>query len=110
MNPSFCCMLLVICMLLLIRKRRIQRISAVRHMIKNRKGQNIMLEMLERFVGKECVVYGIENQITGTIREIRDGWIIMENSKGTEAVNAEYVTRVREYPRNKKGKKAVLID
>ena len=44
------------------------------------------------------------------IREIRDGWIIVENDKGTEALNAEFVTRVREYPRKKNGKKAAIVD
>ena len=110
MNPSvYVCIILLLLVVYLQRQRR-KKVAVMRHMKRNRKGQITMLEMLERFIGKECIVYALENQITGTIREIRDGWIIVENDKGTEALNAEFVTRVREYPRKKNGKKAAIID
>ena len=110
MNPAyFTCTFLVLLVFALQRRRKRKTVTMCQ-VKKNRKGRNVMLEMLERFIGKECIVYDLESQITGTIREIRDGWIIVENSKGTEALNAEFVTRVREYPRNKKGKKAVIVD
>ena len=110
MNPAVCSSILLILLMLAFRRRRIKKVAAARRVMNDRKGKKTMLEMLERFVGKECVIYGIESQMSGTIRELRDGWIIVENSKGTEAVNAEFVTRVREYPRKKNGKKAVIID
>ena len=68
-----------------------------------------MTEMLERFIGKDCIIYTLEHQVSGTITEIRDGWIMVDNGKDTDAVNAEYVLRVREYPRNKKGKRKEIF-
>ena len=110
MNPAAYSTIFLLLMLAVLQRRRRKKIAAVRRLKRKRKERIIMLEMLERFIGKDCVVYGIENQMSGTIREIRDGWIILENGKGTEAVNAEYVTRVREYPRKKNGKKAIVVD
>ena len=47
--------------------------------------------------------------IRGTVKEVTDGGIIVENKEGTEAVNLEYVTRIREWPRNAKGKKKQIF-
>lgn len=51
-------------------------------------------------------------QISGTIGEIDGEWITVENKNGgQEIVNLEYVTRIREYPRNINGKKkSVVLD
>ena len=110
MNPSVYVCIILLLLVVYLQRRRTKTVAAVCRVKKNRKGQITMLEMLERFIGKECIVYELENQVTGTIREIKDGWIIVENDKGTEALNAEFVTRVREYPRKKNGKKAAVFD
>ena len=110
MNPAACSTIFLLLMLAALQRQRRKKIAAVCRMKRKRKEQRIMLEMLERFIGKECIIYALESQMSGTIRELRDGWIIVENSKGTEALNAEYVTRVREYPRKKNGRKAAIVD
>lgn len=70
-----------------------------------------MLEMIEKFIGKECVLYTINSntQIAGVIRGIKDNWVEIENKGSVEAVNADYIIRVREYPRNKNGKKKSAV-
>ena len=52
------------------------------------------------------------DQVTGTITEVDGDWITVENmTGGQEIVNLEYVTRIREYPKNKNGKKkSVVLD
>ena len=110
MNPVAWSTVFLLLMLAIMQRQRRKTVAAVRRVKKNRKGHIAMLEMLERFVGKECVIYALESQINGTIRELRDGWIIVENNKGTEALNVEFVTRIREYPRKKNGKKAMVVD
>ena len=67
-----------------------------------------MKELAKQFIGKECIIYTVtdtDSNIRGTIREISDSGIIVEKKDGIEAVNLEYVTRIREWPRNSKGKK-----
>ena len=71
-----------------------------------------MKELAEKFIGKECLVYTVNSQtLTGEIKEVTDGAILLVGENSCEAVNLDFVVRVREYPRNKKGKKkSVVID
>ena len=82
--------------------------------IKNRlrKDKKYMVELAKRFIDKECLIYTFNsNQIVGVIKEVSNGAILLD-SKGTiEAVNLDFIVRIREYPKNKKGKKkSVILD
>ena len=71
-----------------------------------------MEELAKQFVGKECLIYtviGTDSVIKGMVKEVSAGGIVLENKDGIEAVNLEYVTRIREWPRNAKGKKKQLF-
>lgn len=74
-----------------------------------------METLAKQFIGKECVIYTItsnDGSVQGIIREVSGGGMLLEDPRGQrQAVNLEYVTRIREYPRNKKGqKKSVILD
>ncbi len=72
-----------------------------------------MIEFAKRFIGKECLIYAFDSnhQFSGTVKEVCDGAILIENGGGLEAINLDFVIRIREYPRNKKGKKkSVILD
>ena len=70
-----------------------------------------MYELAQNFIEKECIIYTFNSQITGVIKQVNDGGILIENSGNTEALNFYFIVRIREYPRNKNGKKkSVVID
>ena len=71
-----------------------------------------MTELAKRFIDKECLLYSFNgSQIEGTVREVVDNAILIENNGALEAINAEFIVRIREYPRDKKGKKkSVVLD
>lgn len=72
-----------------------------------------MNELIQKFIGKECIIYTMNSEsgnISGTINELKDGWLVISNETGEEIVNAEYVVRIREYPRDKKGRKKAIVD
>ena len=98
------------------RQRSEQKTAAVVHHIKNRKKEAEDMEALaKQFTGKECIIYTInsnDGSIAGIIREVSGSGMLIEDARGQlQAVNLEYVTRIREYPRNKKGKKeSVILD
>ena len=72
-----------------------------------------MKELAKRFIDKECLIYSFDSthQYEGTIREVTDGAILVERDGKTEAINLDFVIRIREYPLNKKGKKkSVVLD
>ena len=83
--------------------------------IKNKrlKGAKKMHELLEKYLGQECIVYTMSNQqVAGTIDKIQDGWLSLTDEGGNgEALNLDYITRVRPVPRKKNGKKkSVILD
>lgn len=72
-----------------------------------------MVTLAERMIGKECLIYAFNQQITGVIEEVTDGAILVRREKSgeVEIVNLDFVMRIREYPRNKNGKKkSVVLD
>ena len=72
-----------------------------------------MMELAKQFIGKECLIYAFDgnHQYQGIIREVSDGALLVENGGQMEAINLEFVIRIREYPRDKKGKKkSVILD
>ena len=72
-----------------------------------------MKELATRFINKECVIYSYDSghQYIGTIKEVCDGAILLEKDGKLEAINLDFVIRIREYPRNKNGKKkSVILD
>ena len=70
-----------------------------------------MLELAKRFIEKECIIYTFNNQVEGVIKEISGNALMIEKKGMIEAINLDFVVRIREYPRNKKGnKKSVVLD
>lgn len=112
--------MIVVCWLLFLvvfLPRRRQTIAAAAHHIRKKgNGEREAMETLaKQFIGKECIIYTItsnDGSVQGTIREVSGGGMLIEDARGQmQAVNLEYVTRIREYPRNKKGKKeSVILD
>lgn len=68
-----------------------------------------MLELAKKFIDKECIIYTFNTQLIGVIREVSDGAILIEYKNMVEAVNLDFVVRIREYPKGKNGKKKGII-
>lgn len=70
-----------------------------------------MKELAKKFIDKECLIYAFDSnhQFDGTIKEVTDGAILIEKSGSTEAINLDFVIRIREFPKNKKGKKKSVV-
>lgn len=106
--------LFIIIIILAMSAKRRRTAAAVHMKLKRKKGGKIqMTELVKKFIGKEVIIYTMNSsseQISGTIGEISGDWITVENMNGgQEIINLEYVTRIREYPRNKNGKKKSII-
>ena len=98
-----------------IRKRR--RTAAAVRQIQNRRKQNkeIMAEkeLSKHFNGEESIIYTItsdDGSVQGVIKEIDDGGMIIERNSGErEIINLDFVTRIRQYPKKKNGKKKSVV-
>ena len=72
-----------------------------------------MKELAKRFIDKECLITAFDSnhQFEGVIKEVSDSAILVEKKVAVEAINLDFVIRIREYPKNKKGKKkSVVLD
>ena len=76
-------------------------------------GNTEMKELAQRFIDKECLIYSFDgsHQYQGIIKEVTDGAILVEKDGKIEMLNLDFVIRIREYPKNKNGKKkSVVLD
>ena len=115
MNPSIYVPMIALWIVILVMYRNRQTGIVARKVIERKKaGENKeMKELATRFIGKECVIYSFGNgpQYTGVIKEVTDGAILVEKDGKSEAINLDFVIRIREYPTNKNGKKkSVILD
>ena len=110
MNPAYYVPVLVLFLLFFLSEQKKKKF--LKHLKKRKtEDQKEMVELAKRFLEKECVVDTIEHQVVGTVREVSEGAILLETESGEQALNLEFVERIREYPRNKKGKKkSVILD
>ena len=110
MNPTY---FVIFAMLLIIFiMNRYSKMYIAKKFIKNkqRKDKAYMLELAKRFIDKECLIYTFNsNQIEGVIKEVSNGALLVEKKGTLEAVNLDFVVRIREYPRNKNGKKKAIV-
>lgn len=114
MNPSYI-PIIVMWIIIIYVVFRNRRAVVARQIIKRRKMEENteMKELAKRFIDKECVISSFDgnHQYEGIIKEVTDGAILVEKDGKSEAINLDFVIRIREYPRNKKGKKkSVVLD
>ena len=94
---------------------RNRRAVVARQIIKKRKmeGNTEKKELAKRFIDKECLISSFDSnhQFEGVIKEVSDCAILVEKNGSVEAINLDFVIRIREFPKNKKGKKkSVVLD
>ena len=105
---------IILCIILLLMLRKRKAVVA-RKLIKRRKMEDKteMIELAKKFIGKDCILYAFDSshQFHGIIKEVNDGAILIENGGTLEAINLDFVIRIREFPKNKKGKrKSIVLD
>ena len=114
MNPSTYIPIIVLWIIIFIMLHNRKAVIA-RQIIKKRKmeGNAEMKELAKRFIDKECLISSFDSnhQFEGVIKEVSDSAILVEKNGTVEAINLDFVIRIREFPKNKKGKKkSVVLD
>ena len=101
MNPSTYIPIIILWIIIFFVIFRNRRAVVARQIIKKRKMESNteMKELAKRFIDKECLISSC------------DSAILVEKNGTAEAINLDFVIRIREFPRNKKGKKkSVVLD
>ena len=115
MNPSTYIPIIILWIIIFFVIFRSRRAVVARQIIKKRKleGNTEMKELAKRFIDKECLISSFDSnhQFEGVIKEVSDSAILVEKNGTIEAINLDFVIRIREFPKNKKGKKkSVVLD
>ena len=118
--PIYCCSILPIIILLFFSHKRrkdltilkkIKKSKIKKSKIKISKGEvSEMFELAKRFIDKDCIIYSFDgSQQYGTIKEVTDNAILIEEKGELIAVNLEFIAKIKEYPKNKKGKRKSVV-
>lgn len=110
MNTSVYIALFILLFIVIYSEKRNEKIilKQIKKM-KNKEECAEMTELAKRFIGKECVVSTFNSQVVGVIKEVTDGAVLIENNENPEIINIDYIVKIKEYPRNKKGKKKHIV-
>lgn len=108
MNPAYIAIIVIFIVLFV---QRHNNTVWIKQFIKAKRleGNTQMLELAKSFIGKECMIYTITSQLSGVIKEVSGSAILLESGNTLEAVNLDFVVRIREHPRKKNGKKKAIV-
>ena len=114
MQPTYFIPVFLLFFIILMMRRQ-SRLAIAQRIIKNKKTEDRsqMKELAKRFIDKECMIYAFDSNhvFDGVVKEVTDGAILIQKDDKIEAINLDFVIRIREYPTNKKGKKkSVVVD
>ena len=114
MNLSTYIPIIILWIILFIMLRN-RKVAIAKKIIEKRKmeGNTEMKELARKFIDKECLIYAFDSshQFEGVIKEVTDGAVLVERAGTVEAINLDFIIRIREYPKNKQGKKkSVVLD
>ncbi len=110
MNTSVYIALFILLFIVIYSSKRDEKIilKQIKKM-KNKEERAEMTELAKRFIGKECVISTFNSQVVGVIKEVTDGAVLIENNENPEIINIDYIVKIKEYPRNKNGKKKIIV-
>ncbi|MDO4573530.1 MAG: hypothetical protein Q4C13_09180 [Clostridia bacterium] len=114
MNPALYLLCFLPLLLILLERRQKTRTFFARKIQSRRKAgrntrSNAMNEIVKRYIGKDCLIYTMNSQLSGVVKEVVDGWLVVDNGTDEDAVNLDFIIRIRNYPRNKNGKRKSIV-
>jgi ferredoxin-fold anticodon binding domain-containing protein len=92
-------------MIIFTTQRKQRKTAIINTIMKKRKtgGNKEMKELATRFIGQECIVHFFDgSQQMGIIKDVTEGAILLEKKEKLEAINLDFVLRIKEAPRSKK--------
>ena len=101
MNPGVygAFMILIVLFVLHQQRKNVRRVCRVR---RKKRGRIAMNELIQRFVGKQCYVYSENgNAVLGVVETVEGNWVSVQTKQGTELVNLDYISRIKEKPAKK---------
>lgn len=111
MNPAIYASIFLMFIIIFTTLRNRKSVIARKIIEKRQKGdKSEMKELAKKFIDKECVILSFDSshQFEGLVKEVSDGAILVEKNGRLEAINLDFVIKIKEHPRNKKGHKIAI--
>lgn len=101
---------MILCIIL--SQQRRQTKQYINAKAKRQKGDTEMNQLAQRYIGKYVLLDTVASgSYDGLAKEVVDNAVVLEKNGEEIIVNLDYVLRLREYPKNKRGKrKSVITD
>lgn len=77
--------------------------------LNKRKDRKTVNDLAKKFIDKECIIYTFNAQIIGIVKEVTEKALLLEGKDSNEIINLDFIVRIREFPKNKKGKKKSVV-
>ena len=95
--------ILLVMLALLSHQNKQRKVIYMQQILKQtRKETPKMLELAKKFIGKECVIYSLDNQFKGKVQEVTDNAMLIEKDNAIEVINLNFVLRIKEICKCKK--------
>ena len=93
----------VLFLVLLIAHRHEKLVLRIRQRRRKREGNVDMNELVQRFLGKNCIIYlgTTGGDLRGTIEAVEGNWVSVRTKDTVEIVNLDYICRIKEKPLKK---------
>jgi hypothetical protein len=98
-------------LVILIQRRQMNQIILMRRIaiLNKRKDRKTVNDLAKKFIDKECIIYTFNAQIIGIVKEVTEKALLLEGKDSNEIINLDFIVRIREFPKNKKGKKKSVV-
>ena len=111
--PSYiyCCSFIPLLIIVLLTSKKRKNFIMLKIIKKSRlkksKGEaSKMLELAKRFIDKDCIIVFYDGtNASGIIKEVTDNAMLVEEKGELIAINLEFVAKIKEFPKNKNGKR-----
>lgn len=102
MTPAYFVPIFMLFLILYLSRRNREMLA--RRVVTNKRMENRekMFEAAKKFIGKKCVVYTFNSDyVSGTVKDVTGGAIILDRKGNEEIINLDFVTRIKESPEKK---------
>ena len=108
MQSGYIVIFILLITIFILRKRTEESVLIHKIISKKAEGNLYMKSLAKKFIGKDCIIYTFNAQITGVITEVGEGALLIEENNSTEAVNLDFIVRIKEHPVGKNGKRKII--
>lgn len=110
MNPWWVSVFPLLILFLVLSQQKKETVKYLETRIRKQKGDTQMQQLALRYIGKDVLLTTVASgSYDGVLREVVDNAAVLDKNGKETVVNLDYVIRLREYPKNKNGKRKALV-